>query len=441
MISGQSFAHTQSRKAHTLYISKNTTKQIFIVFLLFIGIYEPVLFPFSLRHIIGLYSLIYAFLHWRLINRLFSKQFLYILFGAYLLIVLYIGIVTFINGNPIWTAEVQNIHMLIYILPFCLTIISKCWLAGIDQKGFLTLVIWTASIQSIIALACLLFDGLRSTIMNLYLSNIDQTTVDKLTRFTFRMFGLASNYTSFMSYFQAFVAIICFYRAFNKSNKYYIIGLLISVSALINTRTSGILLVVGIAICLFKVKNITASIRAIFIIMITVLLFSNLIDLFARINPEGFNWWLVELNKLMNTLNTGDTSVGFASYFVKESTWEIPHDLLQLLFGTGVRVMGGSIYGVRTDVGYINDIWYGGIVYTVLLYFGIFRWMKKELNSTLISGEFKITVHIMFILLLIINIKGQSFRINDCYIVFIMMLLFAHVENHISHDETGDAKR
>ena len=121
--------------------------------------------------------------------------------------------------------------------------------------------------------------------------------------------------------------------------------------------------------------------------------------------------------------------MGIASYFVKESTWETPHNIAQLLFGTGVRVMGGSTYGVRTDVGFINDIWYGGIIYTLSLYFGLFKWMRREIRSDSISAEFKTITNILFLILLVANIKGQSFRINDCYKIFIMMLCYAHMKN------------
>ncbi len=408
-------------------ITSNLLSKLFIVILLFIGIYEPVVTSFSLRHFIGFYSIAFIAIRYKYISKVFSTVFIVRLFGMFALIALYIMVVTLCNDNALWVAEIQNVHMIIYIIPFCLMIATKCKKAGIDQRDFMTLLVWVAMIQAMIILLSLFWGSMHDVLIDLYLKYADENIYSILNNYRYRLYGFSSNMTSYSSYFQAFAAIICIYRAIEKTYKYYFPALILGLTALLNTRTSAILLIVGIIMCAVLLNKSKVIWRMTIFLILTGALSSIVVVVFQKTNSAGYEWWITEINKITNTIETGDTSRGFIAYFVNPDTWEVPENTLQFMFGTGIRVMGGSRYGARTDVGFINDIWYGGIFYTVILYLSIFKLMKNTAFKKTVSNENKNLLWIMYILLLVSNLKGMSFKINDCYTTFFVMLCYCRM--------------
>ncbi|MFP3489316.1 hypothetical protein R0K20_17130, partial [Staphylococcus sp. SIMBA_130] len=85
-----------------------------------------------------------------------------------------------------------------------------------------------------------------------------------------------------------------------------------------------------------------------------------------------------------------------------------------VLFGEGERILSSNDSGVRSDIGYINDIWLGGIFYSFLLYVFfllLIRDIGRYNNENIRIGKF-----LYFLLLgtfIVSNIKGYIFVMNN----------------------------
>lgn len=92
-----------------------------------------------------------------------------------------------------------------------------------------------------------------------------------------------------------------------------------------------------------------------------------------------------------------------------------------LWFGSGYRiydVQGAQRAGGRSDVGYINDLFVGGIFYIIVLYGAAFSFMMYRARKE--AFVFSLIIFIM----LVVNIKGEIFRsaIFMFAVVYIKML-------------------
>ena len=89
--------------------------------------------------------------------------------------------------------------------------------------------------------------------------------------------------------------------------------------------------------------------------------------------------------------------------------------------------MGGDdLYGVSSDIGYINDIWRGGIVYVILLYCFMMKqfWnlYKNDDKTVSFIGIFA------FILFPILNIKGSIYSMNNLTVVLFLLIFVCIVD-------------
>ena len=84
------------------------------------------------------------------------------------------------------------------------------------------------------------------------------------------------------------------------------------------------------------------------------------------------------------------------------------------VFGAGYRVLGnkGIEYGQTesSDIGIVNDLFMGGLVYISLLYGSyLYLYIRAKENSTK-DGMEKTFLSLCFVSVLLANIKGEFFR-------------------------------
>lgn len=216
-----------------------------------------------------------------------------------------------------------------------------------------------------------------------------------------RTFGLAESLTFSYGIIQGLMAfLILFYSKNNKKILFFIPFFILCV--LFNARVGFSALIVGVVfyyIYKFKIVNIVLTAIAFF----TVFFLITETSLF-KAQKETIEWGLDFFTQSSDFLsgkksdsNTLDTL--FGDMFVlptTESGW---------LVGYGVNIFGRH-FGVSSDVGYIIQIYYGGVIYLFLLFvfvFVLFNYIRK-----LPRKEFLIGCSFIFILLLC-NMKGNIF--------------------------------
>src|SRR5699024_10427956 len=146
----------------------------------------------------------------------------------------------------------------------------------------------------------------------------------------------------------------------------------ISFAAIINARTSLIIFMIGIlSFLLFQNKKYWTRILLFMTISLLVVLPVLNGPIVLNTSNQTFVWVINGFNEIVNFISGNSVDSGYFAYITERNVYELPKGL-GLLFGTGNRTMGGANYlGVSSDVGYINDIWLGGILFSLIIY-GLF---------------------------------------------------------------------
>lgn len=100
----------------------------------------------------------------------------------------------------------------------------------------------------------------------------------------------------------------------------------------------------------------------------------------------------------------------------------VPENDAQFIFGTGLRLYTES-RGLRSDVGFTNDLFAGGLVFVVLAYFTLFIFIARSQ-----SGQTFLAVS-MIVVFFIANFKGEFFRSS----ILIFMVIFLSLINYGVH--------
>ena len=165
-----------------------------------------------------------------------------------------------------------------------------------------------------------------------------------------------------------------------------------------------------------RFKLISASVIFIFI-------FTNyiLITSFSVQNEESIEWGLTFFQETIDLLGGKKTYHTYSE--LSTSMTFFPDTLLGLFFGEGRRIFGTNIYQ-NSDIGYIQQIFLGGLFYLTLLLMFLWYLFKKAYKYT----EDKMLLIIFILTLLVVNYKGNAlfissgfFRLFTFYYVYIML--------------------
>jgi hypothetical protein len=118
----------------------------------------------------------------------------------------------------------------------------------------------------------------------------------------------------------------------------------------------------------------------------------------------------------------GNTDTGYFSYATDRGKYSIPTSIFAILFGKGHITMGmESTSGISSDVGYTNDIWFGGVFYLLIVYLFFVKMMWRLIKSN--DGIISFIGIFLLILYPIINIKGIIFSMNSLTNFFILLFV------------------
>ena len=86
----------------------------------------------------------------------------------------------------------------------------------------------------------------------------------------------------------------------------------------------------------------------------------------------------------------------------------------ELVFGTGESILWGNKYGVCSDVGFINDLWRGGILYFTAIIGLFILTLWKIMHSGSITRQDGVFLSgFLLLVFLLNNIKGSFFLHTD----------------------------
>ncbi|MGE8204712.1 hypothetical protein ACQKP0_09115 [Heyndrickxia sp. NPDC080065] len=395
---------------------------LLLIVFTFLYIYYPPLFFTNTLHILGGLSWIIIIINRKGCSVFFSRggYLKEIFFTWFITSYLYLGLL--INGRSDLLVSYVFIIIPLEILPICFVIVYLIKKLN-GKKTFSALLIHVGFVQGVISVLAFLIPEIQSWVINRMLSYGYDNVIIGLSQH--RMFGLSYTFPYSMPIVQGVIACLSIYMGINKNAKYFIFTPFIIFSGIINARISIVIIAIGIVLILLaslklKLNKKYKIIIAFFAFMILLNPISNIIQ---KNSSDTFNWLEDGLDQLIN-LYHGDISGAYTSYITDKSNYNLP-DGLKLFFGTSERVIrGSSTY--QSDVGYINDIWLGGVFYALTLYSYLLIKLNKirvSLNRRQIDGTL-VSLFLVFVIIFS-NFKGTIFGVNEFINLFYLIYIYS----------------
>ena len=246
----------------------------------------------------------------------------------------------------------------------------------------------------------------------------------------YRNFGLAANLTSTAAYVQAILACVAFWRGVRGKHLWLIAFPVLAFSANINARVSVYLLAAGMAavgIALLFTKDWKRILAYIGIALGFAAAAYFGLGLVRFVNPMTHEWLTRGLEQV-STFVAGEET-GYSDGYFGEIAWMLSPDHfpkgLKLIFGAGTEIIGGVVeekYGTASDIGFMNDLWRGGLVYCVAMYGTYLLTLWRMMRSKAVRRETGIFWAVLWLFVFgIVNFKGMFLIHSDLTVVFILL--------------------
>lgn len=404
--------------------------RLLFVLLIFLIIYNPPIGPIKALLVLFPISSVYILLNFNYIKSNFKS----IINGyvLWLFLFLYVLLVALCNDNS--PAFLQSfIYILAAVIPSSIMVTALMRKSKRDFRYFIDTILYSGLIQCFVSLMSFFDNNVKNILVRLMINGrVFQEDTYSAYMQNIRLFGFSTGLTFGMPAVQAFLAIVSLYLAISNkySKKYYIMIPLFSFSGIVNARSSLIIMGIGIVALLFafpqnKVEKGLNRCFKIFMIIILALISTVAgVHVLKTISPTTYIW-IEEGFLQIVMLFYGDTSFGYFSYLVDSDRWVLPSGL-GFLFGYGIRVLGPNPTNVTTDIGYVNDIYFGGIVYSAILYLLMLKYILsfRRFEENKYPGFNKFLLLFFLASFIVLNFKGYIFDLNNFFVLFIIIAVF-----------------
>ena len=406
---------------------KINKKNVFIYVGLFVLIYNPPFIPFNAMHIIGAVSILGIVLeHYNVpvsprfpSNRLNTWVF-------FALITLYLTLIAVIKRQGNLDIIYSPLYFVIDIIPFAYYVCRNGLIQNGDSESFFELLLKVACLQGAIGLIAYFFRPFQGFLLKFFECYGYGNSF--LAMSSIRLFGFAGELTFTTPLFQSIMSICAIYYSISHPEsgrvKLWMEAIILAFTAIINARISLIALIAGfIALILFSKMNINKRIiLAILLGIIMAVVFFTILPVYESSSGSNSEWIMEGYKEIKAFLHGQVLSDSYFSYVTNKDRYILPNGFINILFGTGHNIINGlSTYGVYTDVGFINDIWVGGIFYILLIYIFYGTVLVRLIKNA--DNIWKFFATYCLILLPIANIKGQVFGMNDLTVSIIIVYL------------------
>ena len=395
--------------------------KVFTYVLLFYLIYNPTtsnLFIFDKYVIIPIITIamsLYYIMKFKKNNRDLKISKIKLIFCILIIISnLYYLVVYCLNNISL---NIVNSRIIQNNLPICYIIIISILLDLFKEKGYskrdiFNIVVNLAVFQGIVSLLMVVIPDLHKIALNLYYRGKEENVFISNAR----IYGISSDYTYATPIYHGFIASLVFYSYLITNNRKNIIKcFIIIISTILNGRTGLIIFIILfiyyiIVFCLKKgkiIKLLKGIIIAFITMYVTIILLKSYV-------PSTYQF-IYSLIKDTNYLISEEQYNG--NYKLLRNSLYFPKGY-KFVIGEGYRVYGDEAKErgfVPSDIGYVNDIYMGGLIFGVLLYGSYVFLIKNSFKNN------KIIELPLYITLLIANFKGEAFR--SSIIIFLIIFI------------------
>ena len=393
---------------------------LFLICILYLLFFDPPFLFFRGRldviYLMSFFSIILLFVKPDIFKR--ARHFLRKEFLLFLLLLLYICVRASISGDYHFILmHFLSVILIFVFLPYILDIVRKK--TNNPESTIVRSILIVSSIASVISMYCLL-----SPNFNLFIKEtiIQYTSEDYLFDEESRGFGLASLLTSNYGYIQGTIAAIgCFYW---KDNKWFVCFLpFIILSALINARTGALIAVGGILLFSLSKSNLIKTTFAFIAVYLAVLNLEPMMR-FLNINEDTISWIMFFTDEANSIVLGQGIEESRTAQDLFEKMWVLPDNSIQWIIGRGFLLFRNTQGLPSSDVGWIVQLNYGGLVYLGLICLIILYCTRRLINF----GEVKMAFFFLFAFL-IVNTKSSFYPMKTHF--FLMMFIYMICSNKL----------
>lgn len=379
--------------------------KIVLAFLIFWGVYTPIanligsvassLIFFLLDLLLTVYIISSKIKVAKIMNKIRLPE----LLAAILVASIYVAFRSAFSGND--ARIFQNTIIIVQTIYFFEILLIMYYKFEYSKYDIMSLFLNVVFIQGILAILMLVVPTFHDVALHLYYAGGTENIYINAKR----IYGLSSEYTFTTPIVNGLFATMAVFLALKKSKLYLLYLPIILLLVLLNGRTGLIVFIIGtIIILIMNSDNPFSSSIAFFFIVVGIYLTFSLVEKFS---PNTYVWIQSFFSDTSNLIN-GNVTGNYT-----ELQMQLPHN--NLLFGYGFRIydlnkiVTHEYIMQRSDVGYANDLFLGGIVYIILLYIPILIYIFKSVSNDKLFKGTGLSI-LLVIALLIADYKGETMR-------------------------------
>lgn len=323
-----------------------------------------------------------------------------------------------VSGYP--NRLLQNNFIIVQII-VAVYIVNRLAKIGFTRENVLNFIFGVAMLQSFFCILMILIPSFREVALKLYYVGREENVFIS----AIRIYGISGDYTFFTPVFHGFLAALACILAVLKNYKYLFYVPFLLLAILLNGRIGLVVFVFGtlvgfVMIMFLKSNHIPKLIMYFFLFSFLLVICLNIIKVAA---PSTYTWIEGGINDTIN-LVFNDQKTG--NYAALSTSVNFPEGL-GFIFGEGIRVYGGNalMYGFpSSDIGYVNDMFMGGLIYCAIQYSAIVAYCLKYPKEILTKDERllnQVVAMVSVVTLLIANYKGEVMRSGIALLIVVIV--------------------
>lgn len=397
--------------------------KVFILFYIFLLVYFPLINGINVIHVLSIYAFFSI-----LIKKNYRKEIVKIVYQSKIfvvilgvgIIIMYMLVFYLLNG----TQNISNIYIYILLLPEVIICIVYLCLYLCEYQftkyDLLNLLLCVCMLQAIIAILAFVNTEFHHLTLTWLKEEVSTNYYNQWSEV--RLFGFSSGLTSTMPVLQAMMTCIAVFLGITKQKKYFFYAPVLAFSAIINSRTSFIILGIGGILLIFFNKSFDSKKFLVLILAVLITIFcsvfiAKIIKLYSGGTFDWLHTGLLEISDFFKGEKIGTFNVLLGNGFLR-----IPE-------GNGFWLgTGHDIYGFAqgSDNGFINDIWRIGVLWTFFLYIVFFMYFSSILKK---GNKFNNFISCYFILIILIfSFKGTIISSNCFLNTALLIIAYINVE-------------
>lgn len=369
-------------------------------FLLFYQLNIDAILPFKIQHVMMFFLSFNLVFCWGFIRKKIFKKSEITLVLMMIISSLYLFIRYYIAGNFNFKTNIFSVILIVNAIFLNYYLVEN----NNDKLYPIKMLLNLALFQALLSVIMLIFPSVKQVANYFYLYDKHSEIYTWVS--WYRIYGLAGDFTAETPMMHGIIGGLTLYLGMTFDKKYYLYTPFIALVILLNGRWGLIVMLISFLFSIFpylyKEKTVKPLVKFM-LYSITFVILSIFILYF--IAPRTYEWikiGFIELFELFLRKN----KVGNVDTMFNTMLYLPPFN--KMLFGLGTTVYGslGTALGYPSgsDIGFINDIFAGGVVYMIFHYYNIFSYILKNDDNG--SGYRYISI-LLLIGFLLGNIKAQ----------------------------------